>query len=187
MWKVGFALSVLAACGGNDAGGVSGMVHGTTIPVDDTVSAAITINNNQHGAAIVLANTPNVCPDLMNRVNHPSEKVVIITVADYANLTLTTPTAPGTYSIYQGGTAPPKAATLQVVMDDLNCQDIANMGAKATSGTVTLTKVSGNTFAGTFDALLDSQDHITGSFNPTECPAIQSAIDNQGSAASCQQ
>ena len=187
MWKVGLALSVLAACGGDDAGSVSGKVHGTAIGVDDSVSAAITINNNQHGAAIVLASTPNVCPDLMNRVEHPSEKVVIITVADYANLTLTTPTAPGTFQIYQGGTAPPKAATLQVVMDDLNCQTISNMGAKATSGTVTLTKVSGNTFAGSFDALLDSQDHITGSFSPTECPAIQSAIDNTGSAASCQQ
>ena len=37
-----------------------------------------------------------------------------------------------------------------------------------------------------FDALLDSEDHITGSFSPSECPAIQSAIDNSGSAASCQ-
>jgi hypothetical protein len=71
-------------------------------------------------------------------------------------------------------------------MTDLNCAAISNNGAKATSGTVTLTKVSGNTFAGSFDALLDSEDHITGSFSPDECPAIQSAIDNSGSAASCQ-
>lgn len=185
MWKVGLALSVLAACGGNDAGSVSGKVHGTSISVDDSISAAVTINTNQHGASIVLANTPNACADITNRVTHPNEKVVIISVADYANLTFTTPTAPGTYSIYQGGSIPAKAAKLQVVMDDLNCNAIDNMGATATSGTVTLTTVSGNTFAGSFDALLDSQDHITGSFSPTECPAIQTLVDGQGSA-SCQ-
>jgi hypothetical protein len=186
MWRMAIVLSMLAACGGDDAGSVSGTVHGTSIPVADSVSAAVTINSNQHGAAILLTNTGDACGQLMDHVQHPSEKVVIITVADYANLTLTTPTAPGTYSIYQGGTPPDKAATLQVVMTDLNCNGVSDMGAKATSGTVTLSKVSGNTFAGSFDALLDSEDHITGSFSPDECPAIQSAIDNSGSAASCQ-
>lgn len=186
MWKVGLALSLFTACGGNDAGGVSGTVHGTAISVSDSVSAAVALNNNQHGAAILLTSTGNTCADLMNHVEHPSEKGVIITVGDYANLTLTTPTATGTYSIYQGGSIPPKAATLQVVVDDLNCARVDNMGAKATSGTVTLTKVSGNDFAGTFDALLDSQDHITGSFTPMECPALQSVFTNAGSAASCQ-
>jgi hypothetical protein len=187
MWRMAIVLSVLAACGGgDDAGSVSGTVHGNSISVGDSVSAAITINSNQHAAAIALTSTGNTCPDLMNGVRHPSEKAIVITVADYANLTLTTPTAPGTYSIYQGGSPPAKAATLDVYVDDLNCNQVTNEGAKATSGTVTLTKVSGNTFAGTFDALLDSQDHITGSFNPVECPAIQTAVDNQGSAASCQ-
>lgn len=186
MWRMAIVLSMVAGCGGDDAGSVSGTVNGTSIPVSDSVSAAVTINSNQHGAAIVLTNSSDACAQLTDHVQHPSEKVVVITVADYANLTLTTPTAPGTYSIYQGGTPPDKAATLQVAMTDLNCNPIDASSAKATSGTVTLTKVSGNTFAGSFDALLDSEDHITGSFSPDECPAIQSAVDNQGSAASCQ-
>ena len=186
MWRMAIVLSVLVACGGgNDAGSVSGTVHGTAISVGDSVSAAVTINSNQHGASILLTSSGNVCPDLMNHVNHPNEKVVVITVGDYANLTFTTPTAPGDYSIYQGGSIPPKAAKLQVLMYDTTCAPITNNGATATSGTVKLTKVSGNTFAGTFDALLDSQDHITGSFDPTECPAVQSIVDGQGSA-SCQ-
>jgi hypothetical protein len=187
MWRMAIVLSVLAACGGgDDAGSVSGTVHGTAISVGDSVSAAVTVNTNQHGAAILLTSSANVCPDLMNHENHPNEKVVVITVYDYANLTATTPTAPGDYSIYQGGSIPAKAASLQVLMYDTTCAPITNNGAKATSGTVKLTKVSGNTFAGTYDALLDSEDHITGSFNPTECPAIQSLLDNAGSAASCQ-
>jgi hypothetical protein len=179
-------LSMLAACGGDDAGSVSGTVHGTAIPVGDAVSAAVTISANQHGAAIVLTNAGDACAQLTDDVRHPSEKIVVITVGDYANLTLTTPTAPGTFQIYQGGSIPAKAATLEVVMNDLNCEAVSNLGAKATSGTVTLTKVSGNTFAGSFDALLDSEDHITGSFSPDECPAIQSAFDSAGSAAACQ-
>ena len=187
MWRMAIVLSMLAACGGDDSGSVSGTVHGTAIPVSDSVSAAVMVNSNQHAAAIVLTNTGDACSQLTNRVQHPNEKVVIITVGDFANLTLTTPTAPGDYSIYQGGAVPPKAATLQVVMTDLNCNAIDNNGAKGTSGTVKLTKVSGNLFAGSFDVLLDSEDHITGSFDPTECPAIQNAVDNQGSAASCQQ
>ena len=186
MSRMVLALGVLAACGGSDAGSVSGSVHGTAISVADSVSAAITINTNQHAAAILLTSTGNTCSDLQNRVEHPSEKAVIITVADYANLTLTTPTVPGTYSIYQGGSAPPKAATLQVLVDDLNCNRVDNMGAKATNGTVTITSISGNHFAGSFDVVLDSTDHIKGSFDPMECPAIQSAIDNTGSASSCQ-
>lgn len=179
-------LSVAASCGGNDAGDVSGTVHGATISVGDSVSAAITVNTNQHGAAILLTSTGNSCTDLMNRVEHPSERAVIVTVEDVMGLTLTTPTVPGTYSIYQGGQAPPKAATLQVLVDDLNCQRVANMGAKATSGTVTISSISGNHFAGSFDVVLDSTDHLKGTFDPTECPAIQSTIDNAGSAASCQ-
>ena len=186
MWRMAIVLSMVAACGGDDAGSVSGTVNGTSIPVSDSVSAAVTINSNQHGAAILLTNTGDACGQLTDHVQHPSEKIVVITVADYANLTLTTPTAPGDYSIYQGGTPPAHAATLQVIVDDLNCNAVTSDGAKATSGTVKLTKVSGNTFAGSFDALLDSEDHITGSFDPTECPSIQNAIDNQGSAASCQ-
>ena len=185
MWKVGLALSALAACGGNDAGSVSGTVHGTAIPVDDSLSAAVMVSNNEHDAAIVLTSSANACTDITNHVNHPNEKVVIISVGDYANLTFTTPTSPGTYQIYQGGSIPAKAARVQVLMYDLNCAPITNMGALATSGTVTLTKTSGNTFDGSFDALLDSQDHITGSFSPTECPAIQSLIGGNGSA-SCQ-
>lgn len=186
MCRIVLLLSVVAACGGNDAGGVSGTVHGTGISVSDSVSAAITVNTNQHGAAILLTSTGNTCANLMNRVEHPSERAVIITVEDVMNLTLTTPTVPGTYSIYQGGQAPPKAATLQVLVDDLNCQRVDNMGAKATSGTVTISSISGNHFAGSFDVVLDSTDHIKGTFDPMECPAIQSVIDNRGSAASCQ-
>jgi hypothetical protein len=186
MRSILLVLSVVAACGGDDAGSVSGTVHGTGISVDDAISAAVMISSNQHAAAIALTSTSGACNEVTNRVTHPSEKVVIITVGDYANLTLTTPTVPGTYSIYQGGSAPPKAATLQVKFSDLNCADISNMDAKATSGTVTLTSISGNAFDGTYDVVLDSGDHIKGSFHPSECPQIQSAIDNSGSAASCQ-
>src|SRR3569623_210888 len=173
MWKLGLALSVLVACGGNDAGSVSGTVKGAGISIIDSISASVMLNSNQHAAAIALTSSSGACTEVTNRVTHPSEKVVIITVADVNNLTLTTPTAPGMYSIYQGGMAPAKAATLEVKFSDLNCNDISNMDAKATTGTVTLSEISGNAFEGSFDVVLDSGDHIKGSFDPSECPQIQ--------------
>jgi hypothetical protein len=178
---------VCGCSGGNDAGSVSGTVHGKTIAVGDSNSAAVTILG-QHFAGIVLTSSGNQCADLGTRVEHPNEQAVAITLADVAGLTFSTPTVPGTYAIYQSRTqAPPKAATLQVLVDDTNCSRIANQSATATSGTVTITSISGNHFGGKFDVVVDSTDHITGTFAPTECPGIQTYYDNLGSAAaSCQ-
>ncbi|MBL0220091.1 MAG: hypothetical protein IPQ07_40265 [Myxococcales bacterium] len=54
----------------------------------------------------------------------------------------------------------------------LTCQPINATKAGATSGTVTLTTVKGNVFAGTYDVLLNSGDHVTGVFEPGACPAL---------------
>jgi hypothetical protein len=185
MRQIILVLGVLGACGGSDDNAVSGTVHGMGISVVDSVSAAITVNTNQHGAAILLTSTGNLCTDLTGNVRHPNEKGVIITVEDVMGLTLTTPTAPGMYSIYQGGQAPPKAATLQTIYSDANCARVANSEGKGTSGSVTLSAVSGNAFDGTFDVVLDSGDHIKGNFHPTECPQLQMVIDGTGTP-SCQ-
>jgi hypothetical protein len=70
-------------------------------------------------------------------------------------------------------------------MRDGTCQVIQSSVAKATSGTVTITAISGNKFSGSFDVALDSGDHISGNFDPNECPAIQNVIDHP-SSQSCQ-
>jgi hypothetical protein len=104
---------------------------------------------------------------------------VVISMTDVNGTTLNTPTVPGTYAIFQGtGTAPPKSANLNVRVIDSNCADVPAAEAKATTGTVTLSSISGDTFAGSFDVVLDSGDHLTGSFDPEPCPGIQAALDS---------
>ena len=63
MWRMAIVLSMLAACGGDDAGSVSGTVNGTAIPVGDSVSAAVMITNNQHAATEYFKST--MSPELM--------------------------------------------------------------------------------------------------------------------------
>jgi hypothetical protein len=167
-------------CGGNDVGSVSGTVHGMSIPVSDAISASVTTTVNGltvHSALIVIASSANLCADAMTNTSHPNEKGVILSLSDITGTTFTTPTAPGSYAIYQSGGSPPmKAATLTVSVSDATCKTVDASGAKATTGTVTLSAVSGNAFDGSFDVALDSGDHITGSFTPEECPTLQTLV-----------
>jgi hypothetical protein len=42
------------------------------------------------------------------------------------------------------------------------------------SGSVMVTAVAGDVFAGSFDVTLDTGEHLTGTFNPTACPSLNS-------------
>jgi hypothetical protein len=37
---------------------------------------------------------------------------------------------------------------------------------------VTLGEIDGNVFSGSYDVVLDSQEHVTGSFEPHACAAL---------------
>ena len=57
-------------------------------------------------------------------------------------------------------------------LDD-TCQLVDDEQASGQSGTVVLDSASGGAFKGTFDVVLNTGDHITGSFDPIPCPALQ--------------
>jgi len=44
---------------------------------------------------------------------------------------------------------------------------------RITSGTVTLDTVAADVLTGMFEIMLDSGDHVTGSFHPSGCPAFE--------------
>jgi len=174
-------------CGG--PGSVDGKVHGQSIAINDSISAAVNVTAGTaqfHAAEIVMANASSLCKDVAGRVEHPNEKVVVMAVFDVNGTSFTTPTAAGTYAIYQQGTQPgAHAATLSVAVNDATCKSVEAQSATATSGTITLDHVSGNVFSGKYDVVLDSGDHITGDFDPEGCPAIQTIIDSGGESV-CQ-
>lgn len=161
--------------GGDGQGAIQGMLHGQSFMVDDAISAAVTITDGAttvHTATILMANAGDLCGDAMTNTSHPNEKGIGIILFDVNGTTTNTPTAPGTYTIAQGGTPPAKAAAVQVSSSDATCKDVEADNVSATSGTVTLTAVSGNKFTGNFDVVLASGDHLTGSFTPSECPVL---------------
>jgi len=187
------SLFVLAgACGGGGSaaagGALDGAVHGQSIMIEDAVSAAVTItvgSTPAHAAAVALSTTKNLCADAMSNTQHPNEKLVAFFLVDVNGATLNAPTAPGTYTAYQGsGTPPAKFASFGVQVTDATCQDVSAQDAAGASGTVTLSSVSGNSFSGSFDLVLDSGDHVTGSFDPGACPALANQV-NSTTPSSC--
>jgi hypothetical protein len=176
------AFLVCGACATNSnngdsdgQGAIQGTVHNQSFTIDDAVSAAVTVTDGSttvHTATILMANAADLCGDAMTNTSHPNEKGVGIILFDVNGTTTNTPTAPGTYTIAQGGTPPAKAAAFQVSSSDATCKDVATESVAAVTGTVTLTAVSGNKFTGSFDVVLDGGDHLTGAFTPSECPAL---------------
>jgi hypothetical protein len=181
------------ACGGGGSsaaggGALDGAVHGQSIMIEDAVSASITFmvgSTQAHVAGIALSSTKDRCADAMSNTVHPNEKDVALLLGDVDGTTFNTPTAPGTYSIYQGyGTRPAKFASFAVSVFDATCHVVTAQEALSTSGTVTLSSVSGNRFSGSFDLVLDSGDHVTGSFDPEECPVLATRV-NSTTPPSC--
>jgi len=163
---------------------VEGNIHGSAFAIQDAVSASVAILT-QHSAAIVMSTTSGLCKDAAANAVHPNQKVVAITLFDVNGMTLNTPTAPGTYTIFQGtGTPPAKTANWVASVNDATCNEIKASSATATTGTVTLSAINGNAFSGSYDVVLDSGDHVTGSFDPEACPDLQTAINNT-SASTC--
>ncbi|HEX4416296.1 MAG TPA: hypothetical protein VH165_00280 [Kofleriaceae bacterium] len=178
-------LLLAGACGGGSSAGggaLTGAVHGQSIMIDDVISAAVTTTVagvSIHAAAIFMATSKDLCSDAMSNTEHPNEKASVILLTDINGTTFNTPTATGTYAIFQGsGTPPAKSAFFNVLVEDATCKDVTAQEAAGTSGTVTLTSFSGNQFSGNFDLVLDSGDHVTGSFDPSECPALSTVVNN---------
>ena len=146
-----------------------------------TVSAAVTMSDGAGGssgeALIVLSSTASACSDAgaMPPVERKGSRAMTITLMDVTNGTTAAPTAPGTYTIYPNtGSQPPKEALLDMIGLDGTCQQVDADAAQGQSGTVTLTLVAGGVFKGSYDVVLNTGDHVTGSFDPSACPALQS-------------
>jgi hypothetical protein len=166
---------------------VSGTIHGQSFHIVDAVSMAATLSvtgGTQMQGLIFLTTTPHYCGDLAANTVRKGEMAVSISLADITGQAVGAPTMAGTYTVAAGGPLSPKAAAIKVVVTDQSCMAIAPSGAKATAGAVKLTSVDANAFDGTFDVTLDSGDHVSGSFSPESCPAIQTAIDST-TPASC--
>jgi hypothetical protein len=176
-----FSFSVLcAACTSGSGGSIAGHVPGGSFDVAGAISAAITIPDGAGGtsnnASIIIASTSHPCGDAgaSPPIDRKGSRSLTIALRDVDGATTAVPGAPGTYTIYPDtGSEPPKAASLATTGLDASCQLVDSETANAQTGTVTLTSIRGGVFAGHFDVVLDTGDHITGSFDPEACPGLE--------------
>jgi hypothetical protein len=168
---IGTLLFALAACGGSSSGGFT--IRGQSFSAVETISAAQVVSGSGSGV-IVLSSRTGSCALAASNTKAKSAKGLVITVSDSA--AIAAGSFPVTTTVGSG-----KSANVEFVSLDATCTDVAGQEATATSGSVTLTKVSGNALGGTFDLTFDSGDHVTGSFDGTACAGLVSS----SGAATC--
>jgi hypothetical protein len=154
------------------------------------ISASVAISDGNGGstssAHVVVASTAALCADAgaSPPIDRKSQRSITIDLTDVAGSAETTPTAPGTYTIYPNtGSRPAHSASLLADTLDASCQPLDADAADGQSGTVTLTSITAGAFTGTFDVTLNSGGHITGTFSPTACPALQTEANSTATHA----
>lgn len=170
---IAFALFA-SAC---TSSGATGDLPGGGFDIEDTISASVTIDEDS-AARIVIGSTTGLCGDAGANppIDRAGQQYIVIELADVASGMTTTPTAPGTYTIYPNtGSRPAKSASFVTSRFDAACESVDDADASGQSGTVTLSSVSGDVFAGSYDVALNTGDHVTGQFSPKACPALRTA------------
>jgi hypothetical protein len=128
----------------------------------------------------MLSSSNDVCVPQDEVVVHPGEQFMTMTLTDLVfdgqGGVPTAPTGPGTYTLNE--TTPPQpgdkiVSSLNTIRLDGTCQNYVADRTNAVSGSVvTLTSVNDGVYDGEFDVVLDSGDHITGSFAPSACSNV---------------
>jgi hypothetical protein len=177
--SLGGLLGVLSACGGGSSSGgaIMGTVYGHQLATMDVVSAAVMVNDSgtgavDHLAMIVMGNAAGLCAKLTRNARPANFEGISIelTVISGPPVTASTPTTAGTFTVASA----PANASVNTLTTDATCHTVAaEPSENATSGTVTLTSVSGDVFSGDFSVSFANGDAITGSFDPAGCPAVQ--------------
>jgi hypothetical protein len=158
-------------------GSVTGTIHGQPLVIADAVSAVVMVPDTGTGgtdqiAQIVMGNAAGpsgLCADFAANSQPSDFHGMYIALIVLSGSTPGPPTSPGTFTI----STAPDIASLGSFVTDASCKDVSASDAAATGGAVTLTAISGNTFSGHFDVMLNSGDRITGDFSPHACPDLQ--------------
>lgn len=178
-----FMILAAAGCTSSADGSITGQPPGGGFEITDMISATVTTSDgpgdSSSTARIVMASTPDLCSDAGAAIDRKGEHYITIGLSDVAAGVRTAPTAPGTYTIYPNtGSEPAKSASFDVGAFDNSCQLVDEDSGSGQSGTVTLTSVTGGVYAGSYDVVLNTGGHVTGSFAPTACPQLATAAAN---------
>jgi hypothetical protein len=168
-----------------DAGGApacgNGSVGGSCFAPQDAISTALSSQG-----AIWIGTTGGLCDVASNNQWPPNSQDLFISVFDVdANGNGSAPSGPGTYVVDQHpglSPGPHHLVLATAVALDGNCS-VGTRHEVAAYGTVTLTRVDGGSYAGSFDLLLN--DRVTGTFDAAACAGL--AAWEQGRPSGCSQ
>jgi hypothetical protein len=169
-------LVLVVGCAGDD--GTTGPLPGGGFTAADSISAVVTVEEDSTGR-IVIASTSNLCSDARATppIDRENQRFIVIELADVNGAATTAPTAAGTYTIYPNtGSRPAKSASFIAGSLDDACS--SDQDASGQSGSVVLTAVASGKFTGSYDVVLNTGDHVTGTFAPSACPELQAAATN---------
>ncbi len=160
-FAIAAAVVGIVGCGGGSGSG-SFTIRGQSFSPAETISTVQT-NSSTSVGVVIFSGRSGICALAASNTNPKNTKGLIIVLSNNGAAPIA-----GAYTVTTTFSAG-KIAIAQFVSYDNTCNDITAQEANGASGTVTLTSVSGNALAGTFDITLDSCDHITGGFTGTGC------------------
>jgi len=163
------------ACGGSSGpASVNGNIGGESMGAQDAVSNVTTQGADSQGF-IFITNAPATCSKLQANQQPKNAKALGIGVANVTASNFSAPTGTGTFTVYPSSSVGlGNAAVVEYVATNATCQPIADI--EATSGTVTLTRVDNNGYAGSFDITFSDGSHVTGNFTASRCAALSDTI-----------
>lgn len=170
---------VCGACGGSSGPvSVSGNIAGQSMGAQDAVSNVIPINPppNSEGA-ILLTNAANTCAKLTADQQPKNAKAILIEIGLQTPNGVSAPTAAGTFTVYTKATVGNyngNVALVTYLATDANCNPLTPIDANG--GTVVVSRVDNNGYAGTFDITFTDASHIQGSFTANRCNALTESL-----------
>jgi hypothetical protein len=155
---------------------VNGSVSGYSLQARDGVSEVVQNTPSVSFAMVLVTSVANACPLFSSGHMLRNDQTLLLRLArreqDQSGTRTLPPSVVGEYPIVSEVAIPVsgKFAILDFVVIDAACTAIQTL--ESTSGKVTLTRIDAKGYTGTFDVTFTSGDHVTGSFDTIDCPAL---------------
>jgi hypothetical protein len=160
---------------GDGSGSVTGTIAGETMTVKSAISSVVSVGGGANAGAVLLVDASNACAIVTAGNQPPSIHYILIQLGDFAGGTLVPPAAAGPYTVWpNSGTPPAHLAVVSYAKTDATCNQIVNV--VGTAGTLDLTSVSGNAWAGSGSVATGTAGTYTVSFAPAYCPGLGPAL-----------
>ena len=175
------AALAVAACGNPPPATATfvGTVPGEAMPTADSISnpATVTFTSGVTPVgAIVVSDAGSLCTRVSANRDPRDARVLSVYLSDVNGQTGTIgpPAGTGTWPVFIVGSGSPPAhfASAAFAVNDSVCKRVAGKSASAVSGEVVLSRNVDGVYAGTYDLVFDSGDHVTGSFDSAPCRGL---------------